>query len=99
MAEVGRVEEEACRVVAEVEGDCGTRPNYGRNLGDRMTWLKWSQIEECQTDRAGAVTTRTFLAVRASCTKVFKGAATDDTSKGRVEVSRVILYSGKSSQF
>lgn len=37
MVGVGQAEEEACRVVEEVEGDCGTGSAGGRNLGDRTT--------------------------------------------------------------
>lgn len=40
MVGVGRAEEEACRVVEEVEEDCGRRTVGSRNSGDRMTWLK-----------------------------------------------------------
>lgn len=61
MAGMGRGEEEACRVVEEVEGHCGTKPVGDRNLGDRMTWSTWSSIEEGRTD---VVTVMTFLAVK-----------------------------------
>ena len=38
-AGVGRVEEEACRMVDGEEG-CGTRAVGGHKLGDRKTWSK-----------------------------------------------------------
>lgn len=37
MAEAGQEEEEAYRVVEEVEGNCGTRAVGGHNADDRTT--------------------------------------------------------------
>ena len=38
MAEVGQVEEEAYRVVVEVEEDCDARAVGGHNSDDMTTW-------------------------------------------------------------
>ena len=38
MAEVGQVEEEADRVVVEVEEDCDARAVVGHNSDDMRTW-------------------------------------------------------------
>lgn len=65
-AEVGWAEEEACHVVAEVEGDYGTRALGGRNWGDRTTWSKGSPIEENQRGRAIVVMMTMFLAVKST---------------------------------
>ena len=42
MAEVGQVEEEACRVVVEAEEeDCDARAVGGRKSDDMRTWPRW----------------------------------------------------------
>lgn len=66
MAEVGRAEEEACRVVADVEEDCGMRAVGDRNWGDKTTWLKRSPLEEDQGRRAVVLTITMFLAVKST---------------------------------
>ena len=47
MAEVGQVEEEACRVVVVVaaEEDCDARAVGCRNSDDMTTWSRWSLTE------------------------------------------------------
>ena len=45
MAEAGQVEEEAYRVVVEVEEGCDARAVRGHNSDDMTTWSRWSLTE------------------------------------------------------